>query len=98
MPSPLPRFAFSPASEDQAFRFQSGATARSLEEFAARVASEPDSVVWYHRSHFAPWVRDVVGDVPLSRRFEYYAQQAPAPDVFREIVATLSHQRLSELR
>jgi hypothetical protein len=97
VPRPPPAHARAPASEERAFRFQSGATARSLEEFARAVASEPAAVVNYHRHHYAPWLRDVVGDAPLARRVEAFAEESSAPDAFRDIVAALAQRRLEEL-
>jgi len=85
-----------PIPEAQGFRFQHGAVARSLEEFRAVVAQAPAEAVWYHREHFAPWLREVVRDLPLARRLESYAAAPPAPDVYREVVLDLVARRLEE--
>lgn len=98
VPRPLPAHAFVPAPEAQAFRFQSGGSARSLEELHARLAEAPAGVVWYHREHFPSWLRDVVGDDPLARRFAAYAAQAPHAESLRETLVGLVRFRLGELR
>lgn len=95
MPSPPPRHVHEPAPEALAFRFQDGTSARSLAEFAQRLQAATPSTVWYHRDHFAPWLSDVVLDEPLARRVAYFAESAPDPEVFREIVLDLVAKRLS---
>lgn len=80
-------------SEPLAFRFQHGPSARSLVEFRDVLRGAPVDVVWYHRLHFVPWVRDVLQDEPLARRLEAFAEEGPAPDVYRDIVAGLVARR-----
>lgn len=97
IPKPSPAHAFAPAPEAQAFRFQSGSMARSLVELEARLSSEAAGVVWYHRDHFPPWLRDVVGDAPLSRRFAQFASELPEPEALRSILVGLARTRLAQL-
>jgi hypothetical protein len=98
IPQPYPAHAFEPAPEAQAFRFQSGTFARSLAELEERLASEGPFVVWYHRDHFPPWLRDVGGDAPLARRFAQFAAESPEPEALRAILSGLVRTRLAELR
>lgn len=80
-----------------AFRFQHGPEARSLAQMRDVLLGAPASVAWYHRGHYAAWVREVLRDDPLARRFEGYAEHAPDADVYREIVLELVERRLREL-
>jgi len=89
-----PRHAFDPVAEDLAFRLHSGGVARSLEELEARLAEAPAAVAWYHRGHFAPWVRDVVGDEGLARRLEGFAH-TPDPEAYRDAVLGVLRTRLA---
>lgn len=98
LPRSPPPHAFEPARDEQAFRFRSGASARSLAELEERLREAPPDVVAYHRQHFAPWLREVVGDEPLSRRFEALAEEGAAPDVLRDALCGLVRARLDELR
>jgi hypothetical protein len=83
---------------ERGFRFQHGPLACSLEEFRIAIAQAPVEVVHYHREHFVPWVRDVLGDEPLARRLEAYAESGAAPDVYREIVVDLVGRRPTSQR
>lgn len=83
--------------EERGFRFQHGALAQSLPEFRATIEHAPEGVVWYHRAHFAPWLRDILHELPLARRLEALAAAPPAPDVYRELVLDLTRKRLDEL-
>lgn len=82
--------------QEQGFRFQHGPVARSLAQFRAIVAEAPPETVFYHREHFVPWVRDILHELPLARRLEGYVANAPAPDVYREIVLDLVSRRLKD--
>lgn len=82
--------------EEMGFRFQHGPVATSLRDFANALAQAPTSVVHYHRAHYPPWVRDVLGDEPLARRLEQFAQESPAPDVYRDIVVSLVARRAAD--
>lgn len=83
--------------EGLAFRFRHGAVARSLREFRDVLARAPGDVVWYHRGHYAAWLRDVLREAGLARRFEAFAESGGDPDVYRETVTSLVERRLSEL-
>lgn len=83
--------------EERGFRFQHGPVARNLTQFRAIVAEAPPQAVFYHREHFAAWLRDVLHELPLARRLEGYVATPPAPDVYREIVLDLLARRLTEL-
>lgn len=83
--------------EERGFRFQHGPVARSLLQFRAIVAEAPPHVVFYHREHYAAWLRDILHELPLARRLEAYAQTPPAPDVYREIVLDLVARRVGEM-
>lgn len=96
-PSSPPRHAFDPVADDLAFRLQSGGVARSLEELEARLAEAPASVAWFHRAHFVPWVRDVVGDAPLARRLEAYAD-VPDAEAYHDAALGVLRTRLRALR
>lgn len=82
-----------PVTDARAFRLHSGGLARSLDELEARLAESPAHVAWYHREHFAPWVRDVLGDAPFARRLEAFAA-TPDADAYRDIVLGLLRTRL----
>lgn len=97
VPSPPPRYVTEPAPEPLGFRFDTGATARSLAEFHERLREAPPQTVWYHRAHFVPWLREVVGDDPLARRVEAYAQDARDAQVLQEILADLVRARVEQL-
>lgn len=86
-----------PVPEERGFRFRHGPVARDLAQFCAILAAAPADVAFYHREHFAPWLRDVLHELPLARRLEAYAQAPPAPDVYREIVLDLASRRAAEL-
>jgi len=98
VPDPFPPHALDPAREDVAFVFRDGARVRSLAELAARLPLADAETVAYHRAHLVPWVRDVVGDPPLARRLEAYAEPAPAPGTLKEILCALVAQRVETLR
>lgn len=91
------RHVTEPTSPEAAFRFETGATAASLAEFHARLAEVPAGTVAYHRSHFAPWVREVLRDEPLARRLEAYAESGAEPGTLRDILRDLVERRLREL-
>lgn len=84
--------------DEQGFRFQHGPVARSHREFATALAQAPTSVVFYHREHYVPWVRDVLQDAPLARRLDAYLSSPPAPDVYRDFVVELVRKRVVELQ
>lgn len=92
------RHVSDPVPDEQAFRFQNGAAARSLVEFRDALAASPTWLAWYHREHFVPWVRDVLGDAPLARRIEHYAETGGDPELFRETLRDLATRRIEELR
>ena len=81
------------ASEERAFRLQSGGAARSVEELAKRLEEAPAAVAWYHREHFASWVRDVLQDAPLARRLEAFAG-TPDAEAYRDVVLGVLRTRL----
>lgn len=97
IPTPPPRHVVDPTDEQHAFRFQSGETSRSLSDFHAHLASVPASVLWYHRSHFAPWLRHVLGDDPLARRVASFADEARDAEMLRELLRDLVAARLAQL-
>lgn len=92
----IPDLSMTEVPEDRGFRFQHGPLACSLSEFATALAQAPTGIVYYHREHYVPWVRDVLGDSPLARRLEAYAMAPPAPDVYRETILELVRTRLRE--
>ena len=98
IPTPPPAHALAPLPDEKAFRFTSGASARNLADLADALRSAPAGTVWFHREHFVPWVRDLVGDEPLARRMEHYAREGGDPDVLRDTLADLVATRVEELR
>lgn len=92
----IPDVAVTELPEELGFRFQHGPLARSLSEFASAIAQAPTSVVYYHREHYVPWMRDVLHETKLARRLEGYAAAPPAPDVYREILVDLLRARLAD--
>lgn len=98
IPASFPRHALEPVDEDRAFRLTSGGAARSLADLAGELRRAPSGAVWFHREHFVPWVRDVVGDEPLARRMDAYARSGADPDVLRDVLADLVSVRVEELR
>ena len=97
VPSPPPRHVREPAPDPLGFRFRSGESARSLEEFEAALRRAPADALMFHREHFVPWLRDVVRDDPLARRVESYAQEARDGELLREILVDLVGRRLAQL-
>ncbi|GEM_PF-4565881 len=97
IPEPPPRHVRDDAPDAEAFRFSDGQTASSLAGLVEALSRATPTVVGYHREHFVPWLRDVVGDEPLARRFAYYAQAGGEPDVLRETLVALGRARLREL-
>lgn len=93
----MPTNTLTPFPEALGFRFQHGPVARSLGEFRDILEAAPVQAVWYHREHYAAWLREVVRDLPLARRFEAYASTPPAPDVYRDLALSLVTRRLEEL-
>lgn len=87
-----------PCPEDKAFFFVDGRRARSLVEFRQALDEIPAFVAGYHRHHFEPWLRDIVGDEPLAERVRQYAEaggeDAELLRVLREVVA----RRVEELQ
>lgn len=98
VPHPPPRFVVEPTPEAQAFRFRSGALARSMTEFRDELGRIDGDTLWYHRSHFVPWLRDVLGDDPLARRVEGYATEARDAEVLREVLVDLVAKRAKQLQ
>lgn len=80
---------------ERAFRFQTGETAASLPELVAVLRHAPPDTVWFHREHFAAWLREVVRDEALARRFEFYARHPPQPEMLRDILADVVATRVS---
>lgn len=70
------RYLTDPCPQEQAFRFQNGAQARSLQEFTHTIDQVPPEVVQYHREHFHHWVKDILGDAPLAERVRAEGQRA----------------------
>jgi phosphoribosylanthranilate isomerase len=70
------RYLTEPCPDDQAFRFQNGQRARSLEEFRRVVQSAPPDVVQFHRDHYQHWVRDILQDPQLATRIQQEGQRA----------------------
>jgi hypothetical protein len=98
VPVPAPRFVRREAPEAQAFVLQDGQRARSLAQLVDALSRAAPGVAWYHREHFVPWLRDVVGDEPLARRFEFYARAGGDPEILRDTLVALGRARLAELR
>jgi hypothetical protein len=78
------RFATDPCPEEQAFRFQNGARARSLDEFRRALREAPPTVVAFHRDHYQHWVRDILQDRDLADRIQAEGQRAQNPEQLRE--------------
>ncbi|MEA3201004.1 MAG: hypothetical protein QOE90_2432 [Thermoplasmata archaeon] len=97
VPVPAPRFVREEAPEAQAFVLHDGRRARSLAQLVDVLAGSPAALAAYHREHFAPWLRDVVGDEPLARRFDFFARQGGDPDALRETLVALGRARVREL-
>lgn len=97
IPSPPPRHVRDAAPDHLAFRFQSGEVARSLAEFGTHLRGAPATSVWFHREHFVPWLREVLGDDPLARRVEAYASDARDAEVLRELLVDLVDARVGQL-
>ena len=51
-----------------------------------------------HKDHYAPWLREVVGDAPLARRVEAFAASGAAASALQGVLAGLARTRLEELR
>ena len=98
VPSPPPRFVNEPMPDAQAFRFRSGALARSMSEFREQLERVDRETLWYHRGHFTPWLREVLGDDPLARRVDDYASEARDVEMLREVLVDLVAKRAAQLR
>lgn len=98
IPDPAPRHVRQEAPPEAAFAFQDGQQARDLEQLVDALGRASPAVVWYHREHLVPWLRDVVGDGPLAARFAYYARAGGDADILRETLVALGRARLAELR
>lgn len=98
IPDPPPRFVRQEAPDEAAFALQDGQRARDLEQLVDALARASPSVVWYHREHFVPWLRDVVGDAPLAARFAHYAAAGGDAEILRETLVGLGRARLAQLR
>lgn len=96
LPQPPPRHVQDPAPAEQAFFFRSGRSAASLADFARVLREESAATVHYHREHFAPWLRGVLGDDPLARRFESFVE-VPDDATYRDLAASLAEARLAQL-
>lgn len=89
--------AFDPCAEEHAFRFATGARARSLDELARVLADVPLHAFDYHREHYWMWIRDVVRDEPLAERFRSYGASGMDGEELRRLFASLLERRLKEL-
>ncbi|MHB8605828.1 MAG: hypothetical protein ACYDCK_11290 [Thermoplasmatota archaeon] len=104
MPNPMKtvdvhaRFLDTPCPPENAFRFANGSTAASLVEFRARIVTEPLDVVAFHRTHYAAWLADVIGDAPLAERARRLGDSEAAPGELRATLASLVDARVRELR
>jgi hypothetical protein len=91
------RHVTEPTAPEQAFRFENGAVASTLVEFHERLADVPARTLDYHRTHFAPWVREVVRDEPLALRLESYGESGADAETLRDVLRDLVGARLREL-
>jgi len=94
IPTPSPLREAPPA---QAFRLRSGEEARSLVQLASALSRASPGDVEFHKAHFPAWLRGVLGDEPLARRFEHYAAAGGDADVLRATLAALARRRAEEL-
>lgn len=85
VPTPLP--------DDLGFRFRHGPVAHDLAEFEALLREAPAEVVTFHRPHFAGWLRGILGDEPLARRFEAYDAAGAEGDALRDVLVALVRLR-----
>lgn len=97
IPTPAPRFVREETQDAQAFVFEDGRRAKSLEQLVDVLAHAQGNLAWHHREHFPAWLRDVVGDEPLARRFEHYARMGGDADVLRQTLVGLGRLRVREL-
>jgi hypothetical protein len=97
VPDPAPRFARQDAPETAAFVMQDGQRVHSLAQLVETLQRASPGVAWYHRDHFVPWLREVLRDEPLARRFEHFARMGGDPEVLRETLLALARARLAEL-
>ncbi|HEV8359553.1 MAG TPA: hypothetical protein VGR28_03755 [Candidatus Thermoplasmatota archaeon] len=88
------QFAFDPCPEDRAFRFQHGARARSLDEFRTALRAAPAEAVQFHRTHFHPWVRDILRDPQLAERVRAEGERARDGEQLRRALDPLLEQAL----
>jgi hypothetical protein len=93
MKSPV-RPSATPLPDALGFRFRHGPVAHDLREFHDILALAPAEVVTYHRPHFGAWLRGVLGDEPLARRFEAYDQAGAEGDALRDVLVALVELRL----
>lgn len=91
---PPKRHAPAPVPDHLGFRFRHGPVAHDLAEFEALLAKAPADVVTFHRPHYAGWLREVLGDEPLARRFEAYDAGGAEGDALRDVLVALVHLRL----
>jgi hypothetical protein len=88
------RFVTEPCPDEQAFRFQNGARARSLEELRRTIQTAPPDVVMYHRDHYQHWVRDILQDKPLAERIQQEGQRAQNGDQLKRALEPILAQPL----
>src|SRR5687767_8705534 len=91
---PAKHAAPGPLPENLGFRFRHGPVAHDLAEFERILAKAPADVVTFHRPHYAGWLRDVLGDEPLARRFEAYDAGGAEGDALRDVLCALVRRRL----
>lgn len=70
------KHATDPCPPEHAFRFSTGASARSLDEFRRVLGTVPPEVVQHHREHFHHWVRDILQAPDLAERVRNEGQRA----------------------
>jgi len=70
------RYLTEPCPDEQAFRFQNGAKARSLDELRRTIQAAPPEVVQFHKDHYQHWVRDILQDKPLAERIQQEGQRS----------------------
>ncbi|MCA1814732.1 MAG: hypothetical protein LC624_12435 [Halobacteriales archaeon] len=90
------RFTTEPCPDEQAFRFQNGARAHSLEELRRNILSAPPEVVLFHREHYQHWVRDILQDKPLAERVQQEGQRANSGEQLKRALDPILAQPLQQ--